>query len=153
MNPILFLDFDGVLHPASAYQTRAFCHAPALAECLQPYACDLVISSSWRFNYSLDELRNLLPSALAHRVIGMTGPAHIGRYARHHEILAFLQGSGDFPTGSWRAMDDAKWEFPAGLRNLVSCDPNTGLAATQLQDLKKWLGRPQDIPKRTTTKS
>lgn len=139
MNPILFLDFDGVLHPASAYQTQAFCHALTLAECLQPYTCDIVISSSWRFNYSLPELRDLLPATLAARVIGTTGEAYIGQHARQHEIGEFLKRSGAPSDRSWRALDDAAWEFPPGLRNLIPCDSNTGLQKIQLAELERWL--------------
>lgn len=139
MRPLLFLDFDGVLHPASAYQTRAFCHAPTLAQCLAPYDCDIVISSSWRFSHSLDEIRSLLPRELALRVTGVTGPAYVGRHARYVEILRYLSGSR-LPNGSWRALDDARWEFPTGLQNLIVCDPNAGLAARELRALERWLG-------------
>lgn len=139
MNAILFLDFDGVLHPASAYQTRAFCHAPALAECLRPYSCEVVISSSWRFNYSLDEMLHLLPSALAQRVIGTTGPAHVGRYSRYQEIHAFLKDTGGI---TWRVLDDATWEFPTDFHGLIACDPNIGLQEKQLQQINRWLKTP-----------
>ncbi len=140
--PILFLDFDGVLHPASAYQTNAFCCAPALADCLRPYPCDVVISSSWRFSYGLAELLDMLPSSLVQRVIGTTGPAHVGRYSRYQEIQKFLQDIKGLPEKSWRALDDATWEFPPAFTNLIACDANIGLQEKQLQQINRWLKRP-----------
>jgi hypothetical protein len=146
---LLFLDFDGVLHPASAYQTHAFSHAPALARCVAPYDCEIVISSSWRFSYTLDELRSLLPRELAMRVTGATGPAHVGSQARYIEICKYLQ-KRMLQTDAWRALDDAAWEFPHGLRNLVSCDPNVGLAERQLLELEQWFISARDRPGSTS---
>jgi hypothetical protein len=136
---ILFLDFDGVLHPASAYQTAAFSCAPALAQCLRPYDCDIVISSSWRFNYSRLELMHFLPDELAQRVTGMTGPTQGGKLARYQEIRSYLLRKLQLATYSWRALDDSKWEFPMDLPELIACNPNTGLQDQQLDALERWL--------------
>jgi hypothetical protein len=137
IDPILFLDFDGVLHPASDYTLNPFCRAPDLAEALAESTCRVVLSSSWRIGYSLPELRRRLPSSLADRVIGCTGPAHIGRLARYHEILHYLtEHPANLP---WRALDDAIWEFPAECSQLIACDPNYGVAKAQLRTLHAWL--------------
>lgn len=136
---ILFLDFDGVLHPASAYQTTPFIHAQALADCLQPHDCEIVISSSWRFQYTLLELRELLPHELARRVSGVTGPVHIGSMARYQEIQNHLLRRTDRDDVSWRALDDSSWEFPARQPELILCNPNQGIGSNQLRELSQWL--------------
>ena len=56
----LFLDFDGVLHSMSGYRDQPFCRLPLLEEVLVNTDVDIVISSSWRFQYSLDELAGKL---------------------------------------------------------------------------------------------
>lgn len=137
---LLFLDFDGVLHPASAYATSPFMHAQALAECLRPHECQIVISSSWRFQYSLNELLDMLPQTLAARVTGITGPAHIGALARYREIENYLNlHTRQKARLSWRALDDSNWEFPPRLPELILCNPNEGVTSTQLRDLTTWL--------------
>jgi hypothetical protein len=42
-------------------------------------------------------------------VTGVTGPAHIGRHARWHEISAYRTANS---IANWRALDDAFFEFP-----------------------------------------
>ena len=51
--------------------------------------CQLIISSSWRFHYPLEELRQMLLDGLAHRVVGRTGPALAVKHARYQELKAF----------------------------------------------------------------
>lgn len=59
-NMILFLDFDGVLHPrigSSGFVTSCV-HALRLA--LEPFAIEIVVSSTWRSTCHYDELIALL---------------------------------------------------------------------------------------------
>lgn len=135
--PILFLDFDGVLHPSSAYLSAPFSRAPMLAEALADRQVHVVVSSSWRFGRELDELRGLLPGGLADRVIGTTGDPHDGEHARYHEILASLRDFG--PGRAWRALDDAAFEFPDGCQELILCDPNVGLDRFVISRIQCWL--------------
>lgn len=139
MRKILFLDFDGVLHPASAYATSPFVHAQALADCLRPYDCEIVISSSWRFQYTMQEMLSMLPDVLTERVTGVTGPVHIGALARYREIQNYLSRYARPAAVSWRALDDSSWEFPPCLPELVLCNINEGIGASQLTELRTWL--------------
>ena len=70
----LFLDFDGVLHSMSGYHDQSFCRLPLLEEVLVDADVDIVISSGWRFQYSLDELKDKL-GQLGSKVVGTTGEA------------------------------------------------------------------------------
>jgi hypothetical protein len=90
------------------------------------------------FSYNLDEMKEKLPKAIAKNVIGITGDAYIGPYPRFNEIKEYLLSRNKSLYG-WRALDDSKIEFPNGCTDLILCDPNTGLALKQIQELKKWL--------------
>lgn len=47
--PILFLDFDGVLHPEHCHESKHFCCLPVLEDALrQAPEWQVVISSTWR---------------------------------------------------------------------------------------------------------
>ena len=148
-NKILFLDFDGVLHPdrysLSSHDpdrvfrnNEIFSQAPVLAGLMADFPCQIVISSSWRFSYNLDEMKDKLPKVISKNVIGVTGDAYIGPYPRFNEIQEYLLSRNKSLYG-WRALDDSKIEFPNGCTDLILCDPNTGLASKQIQELKKWL--------------
>ena len=67
----LFLDFDGVLHPdrysLSNYDpdrvfrsNEVFSQAPVLAGLITEFPCQIIISSSWRFTYNLEEMKEKL---------------------------------------------------------------------------------------------
>ena len=148
-NKYLFLDFDGVLHPDRYSLSNCdpdrvfrnneiFSQAPILAALLTEYPCQVIISSSWRFTHSLDEMKEKLPKGIAKNVAGVTGDAYVGPHPRYNEIKEYLM-SHNKSFFSWRALDDAKLEFPNGCTDLILCDPNTGIATKQIQELKKWL--------------
>lgn len=135
--PVLFLDFDGVLHAGSGHSGGMFTHAPALQEALGEHEVRIVVSSSWRFHKPLSEIRQWLPAALASRVVGATGEAHIGRWARFHEIRAWLDHRA--PAADWRALDDATFEFPNPCPQLIACHPQEGFGPRQADALRGWL--------------
>ena len=148
-NKYLFLDFDGVLHPDRYSLTNydpdrvfknneVFSQAPILAGLLTEYPCQVIISSSWRFTHSLDEMKEKLPKGIAKNVVGVTGDAYVGAHPRYNEIKEYLM-SRNKSLFSWRALDDSKIEFPNGCTDLILCDPNTGIASKQILELKKWL--------------
>jgi len=148
-NKYLFLDFDGVLHPDRYALTNydpdrvfrsneIFSQAPILAGLITEFPCQIIISSSWRFTHSLEEMKAKLPKVLAKNVVGVTGDAYIGPYPRYNEIQEYLT-SRNKSLFAWRALDDSKLEFPNGCTDLILCDPNTGITSKQIQELKKWL--------------
>lgn len=69
----LFLDFDGVTHPVSA-NGRYFReeNIQALEAALDGYDAKIVISSTWRLDKSLIEIKRLLGSKLGEKVFGIT---------------------------------------------------------------------------------
>ena len=131
---ILFLDFDGVLHPDPCYQTkRLFENAPRLAAVLDPFAevC-VVLSTSWRTGKTLDAMVAPLPQPLRERVIGVTPlasafspPPHLMPYRRHAECVQWMRTNGQ-DDRDWIALDDrASWFSPA-CEFLIVCDSQAG---------------------------
>jgi hypothetical protein len=137
MGKLLFLDFDGVLHPTSAKPDKWFCRAGLLADTIASSRCEIIISSSWRFSYHIDELRALLPSGVAQRVAAVTGDAAIGPFAREREIRLYANAAR---VNDWMALDDCSWEFADSSR-LIACNPNVGLDSRSCESLKDWLVR------------
>ena len=95
--PILFLDFDGVLHPDRAYLHRGrpmlvgagqlFMWVDILVELLTPYPeIQIVISSSWPRELRFSKAKKYLPLALQNKVIGATWHSGMAKHpeANHH---------------------------------------------------------------------
>lgn len=136
MRKLLFLDFDGVLHPTTVPDEQLFCRVPLLQEALEGHACEIVISSSWRHYYTQQELLSHFPPPMRQRIVGFTGEVHVGKLPRYQEIQNYLMNNGN---PSWRALDDSFIEFPKQCPELLLCDPNVGLASRQMTQLIEWL--------------
>ena len=134
--PTLFLDFDGVLHPNLARPEQRFERMPLLAQALEGTELHIIISSSWRFEWSLSRLIGLFPTSLQSRVAGTTGQPYIGRHARWNEITACCTERG---ITNWRALDDAHFEFPNPCERLIRCEGSRGLGQEQCNALVAWL--------------
>lgn len=136
--PIVFLDFDGVLHPADylnfytingelvlANDAR-FCWAEDLWNLIRNFDCHLVIHSSWRNSYTLDQLRDLLPTELGKRVVAVTAGD-----SRHQSILAYVEANA---VKSYIILDDAADEFPSECEELLLCNDNMGASSQEVQN-------------------
>lgn len=134
---ILFLDFDGVLHPECADTDQLFSCTGQLWKILR--ACpdvQVVFSTSWREIHRPEELLDFATYGggedLAHRFVGVVSSivrepeANIsGRvYKREAECLAWLRNNGgqDQP---WLALDDVDFWFEGP--NLYLVNHLTGL--------------------------
>lgn len=74
---ILFLDFDGVLHPQYDAEptpvSEIFCHLPRFESVMRDFpSVEIVISSTWCIQFSLDELRSRFSPDIAARIIDGT---------------------------------------------------------------------------------
>ena len=113
---ILFLDFDGVLHPEPCPEDgKLFCNLPALEAILRDFpAVEIVISSMWRFTHTQVELQALFSADIAKRIVGVTPDRCdvsylfpvVGSYVRHAEIEGWLRQS-DRAGESWLALEIA----------------------------------------------
>ncbi|MCD0495544.1 hypothetical protein LP085_01645 [Achromobacter sp. MY14] len=139
---ILFLDFDGVLHPLNKGPAN-LARAPLLLPILREFPeAKVVLSTSWRYIYTLDVISAKLPKPLADRIVDMTprnvcedvAHQHEGRPRwpiREHECRDWLraQGIDDTP---WLAVDDDRDVFSKDAP-VVWCDPREGLTAEAVE--------------------
>jgi len=135
---LLFLDFDGVLHPTHFAGESPFSRAHLLEETLGQFSPKIVISSSWRFTHNLEKLKKTIPTYISDLIIGATGAAVIGKHPRFTEIQNYLQTYGPV---DWKALDDSYWEFPSPCARLIRCNPNTGIHERQVLELQQWLNQ------------
>lgn len=135
---VLFLDFDGVLHPtplADADQPLRL--LPHLRSVLTGKDVSLVVHSTWRYVYRLKELGELLATAGA-PVLGATP-----RGPRYESIQWWLHLNPSVT--DYVILDDDAGEFPDPLpAELLLCDPASGLLTPSVLDrLGRWLESPQ----------
>ena len=133
---VLFLDFDGVLHPTTVTDDQLFCRLPLLQKAIAQTPCRIVISSSWRHHFTHTQILARFPKELRSQILGFTGTVHIGKWPRYQEIQNYLMSHGN---PDWRALDDSFNEFPPNCQQLLLCNPNVGLDEPQIALLKEWL--------------
>lgn len=161
--PVLYLDFDGVLHhydvhldernrPILRGMGTLFEYAEGLEAALAPYPdVQIVLSTSWVRVKGFDWSRRRLPSGLRERVVGATwrsafelDPDFFSWWVQ--EASRYEQIAHDVALRKpidWLALDDDDIGWPKGARsNLVACDPLFGLSepSTRLS-LEVRLGR------------
>lgn len=170
---ILFLDYDGVLHPDAAYyvqrrkgsyiELRAegalFMWMPILEGILGPYSdVKIVLSTSWVRELGFSKAKGFLSPWLQSRVIGGTWHSKMAQHkegshsvpdrwselTRYQQIANYIHTKK--PTDPWVAIDDniMGWD-PSVAHRLVPTDGDTGLSDLAAQKLLRQLleGRPQ----------
>jgi len=150
---ILFLDFDGVMHPFGCTIALYFCRLELLEAWLrQRPGLDVVISCSWREAHPLDEMRSYFSEDLQPRVIGATpvvkrdewaqygGEPPPLRFEREMEVLSWLRESGE-PWRPWVAVDDQAWLFKPFCERLVVVDGSVGLTERDLDAVDQAIRR------------
>jgi len=133
---VLFLDFDGVLHPSGGKPgySLPFCWVPELAEDLAFHGdVGLVVHSSWMERYSVEDMREFL-EPLGPRLLGAVGPG-----IKAQSVLAFLRAHPEIR--QWLVIDDDASQFGSEFNgSLLSCDPATGLSDPgHRKRLREWL--------------
>lgn len=145
---LLFLDYDGVLHPDAVYLTsrgvelraagELFMWALILVEALAPHQdLRIALSTSWARNLGFHRARSVLPAELQSRVIGATWHSAMGKgwpdfipwdaQTRYEQIQAYLSRLN--APASWIAIDDDDQGWADADRDrLILTDPNQGLS-------------------------
>jgi hypothetical protein len=141
---VLFLDFDGVLHPVNR-PDGALSLLPHVERVLRDYPhVEIVISSAWRTDNSIDTLRAFFSSDIAARIIGVTPDFYVPffnldyRYIRELEIRAWLKDSHR-EHESWIALDDIEILFKPGCPGLLLVDADIGFNQHIEKELRKRL--------------
>lgn len=142
--PIVFLDFDGVLHPEGCASRHHGMHADALAQVLLKTDARVVVSSTWRLTRSISALKSSMGAALGSLVLGKTPvysdldlaqlPSKLHAYQRHTECVAWMRKHHANPD-AWLALDDRPYIFYPFCPNLVVCNARTGLDGQNLDQL------------------
>lgn len=134
--PTLYLDFDGVLHPSHFQDQDRFSRQGLLVEAIAGREVDIVVSSSWRFHYTLSKIKSDLHPEIGRRIIGMTGDALIGAHSRWREVERHAMYNR---IRYFRALDDSGFLFPPDCGALILCDGAKGLQPVQADALRAWL--------------
>ena len=132
---LLFLDFDGVLHPSEFDLAQPhFCWLPELERLLEAHAdVRIVVHSTWRYDHIDSELSELLGS-LAPRYAG-SAP----RGPRQQAIEAVLQANKG-RISSYLVLDDASHDFEEGALNVVLLNGRVGISDIDAQTaVAAWL--------------
>lgn len=142
--PLLFLDYDGVLHPSEVYVDQSgeaylkepgelFMWAPILLGLLAPYPeVRIVLSTSWARHYGGDVAAGRLPEPLRVRVVGST--EHQRQTERGREVVTFVAANA-IQDHHWLALDDNPWGWERAPRGaLILCHPSVGLSRDETQE-------------------
>ncbi|WP_019140806.1 HAD domain-containing protein [Noviherbaspirillum massiliense] len=134
---ILFLDFDGVLHPFSR-PDGPLTLVPRFERFMRQHPeVKIVVSSAWREVYELEELQSFFSADIAERIIDATPilDSALHEHVREKEILAWLEANGRRHE-EWAAIDDTSWFFAPDCPNLVLVDGEQGFGAASEEALR-----------------
>lgn len=143
---VLFLDFDGVLHPDAAFRTEhgielraageLMMHAKILHAILHDFpTVKICLSTSWVRMLGYQRARAALPEYLQGRTVSATWHSHMRNsahegydlYTRYEQICGAVARAG---ISRWLAIDDdPDFSWPESDQRLVRCDPNLGLGS------------------------
>ncbi len=146
---VVFTDFDGVLNntkttvqyrhpvrPGGAMVGIDPANVSVFNDLLAAIPLKIVITSSWRWTHSLDELRAILSNAgVRGEVIGKTGTDYPGN--RGKEIQAWIDKNG--PVDSFVVLDDSE-EMDHLTPKLVRTSTATGMQEKHVQAALKLFG-------------
>lgn len=134
---ILFLDFDGTTHPFSGNSKDDFCCLPRIERVLREFPeVQVVISSWWRDDHTLEQLRAYFSLDIRARVIDVTplekvqaygNDAHflVGAVERGEEVMRWIANNNY--QGPWVALDDDARGFGENINKLIRCDSDVGV--------------------------
>jgi hypothetical protein len=145
--PVIFLDYDGVLHPEDVFRHprrgiylaprytghQLFEHCGLLEAALEPHPeVAVVLSTSWVRVLRYRRALSFLPPSLQRRVVGAT--FHSAMHKPSFEALSrgqqVVADVGRRKPSDWLALDDDAEAWPANHReHLLQTDPTHGLAS------------------------
>lgn len=148
---VLFLDFDGVLHPDDVYRTRSglelrapgqlMMYAGILIDILKEFPqVKISLSTSWVRILGYRRARAALPPELRALTVSSTWHSRMSRapfdgydmHSRYQQIRAAVTRAG---LTNWIALDDDPFEsWPDHDRRLIRTDPDLGLSSALTQE-------------------
>ncbi len=131
---LIFLDFDGVLHP-----TRASDHEKFKPEAIQSVNrildeldAKIILSTAWRMDFGIERFN----AWFKNRIIGSTPIHELDlqiKHPRFHEIVDFLKSS-EWQKTPWIAIDDKRTHFPIESPAYIT-DAKTGITSTDADNI------------------
>ena len=141
---LVFLDFDGVLHPFPCHYGVFFCQRAVLEKFFgrpEYESAQFVITSTWRNHHPLEALREWFGETFRQRIIGTTPKLDVAwDGSREREIRAWLRQHRRAEE-AWIALDDMQQFFEPECRNLFLCDGSTGLTEADYPQLAAHIAR------------
>lgn len=143
--PILYLDFDGVLHPAEVWMIderpvlqwpddpslTLFCWAPILEEILDDAdptgQIRVILSTTWAHRFGFERASEHLPESLKGRVIGVTEGFPAPR------ITQITLHAEDNQISRWIAIDDDFGATAQHQEKLIKCSGSLGISCAKAQ--------------------
>lgn len=96
----------------------------------------VVVTSSWREVFSLEQLRSQFPKEIRARIEGVTPLSKVpSEHQRYKEILAYLKHHGKTDV-TWIAIDDDPDYFPSSAP-VVIVDPSEGLSMAVVEMIRR----------------
>jgi len=143
---VVFLDFDGVTHSEPCGDAACFSQLPLIESVLRGFASvEIVISSSWRDKFNLDDLRDFFAPDMAARVMDVTPsikrpssdwlPGNTPKHEREWEIESWMKANRDWNV-PWIAIDDRPYWFRPDSPNLLLTDSKTGFTQQDQERLQ-----------------
>ena len=145
----VFMDFDGVTHPEPCRDDALFCFLPRIEQVLREFpTVDIVISSSWRLEFTVEQLQGHFSPDIASRVVGMTPsnkqpganwlPVSSGGHEREGECEAWMRSNRAWGT-PWVALDDRAHWFRPDCKDLLLTQSKVGFLETDQDRLRDML--------------
>ena len=110
----IFLDIDGVLRRLSSPEWKLDLDCrDKFEDVIRRFPeIAIVISSSWRIEFSLEEMQAYFSTDIATRIVGFTPEAErLTKHYRHNEVLLYLKNNG-ISHQKWIAVDDDPEHYP-----------------------------------------
>ena len=138
---VVFLDFDGVLHPEErrSGESRVFDEADRIEALLDDYPeVSIVFATSWQMLCGFARLQTVFRADYRERVIGGTDQLHPESYSTGRGLLAQRWMARHAPGRRWISLDDDLRAFEYRDQNLLWC--SEGIYGEQADKLlRAWL--------------
>jgi hypothetical protein len=133
---VLFLDFDGVLHPVGVPEgPLCFSGMETFVRLLELLPdVEVVLSTSWRQSHGLEACLEFFPESIRARIVDANPyrvddrdkADHLLSFVREAECHYWMEKNRSLDT-PWLALDDDAVRFSPGCSNLYLTNPATGL--------------------------
>lgn len=146
---IIFLDFDGPMHPTGTVQFvdhehvdfgDAFCWWPTLRNLLhQTNDVGIIIHSTWRLRWTFEELFDIVPPDMRPYLLDVADTNYMGRDQAIVHTWPVYQKQGFL---DYIVIDDEPTALPSVQDHVIACSSHSGLSNLMVQThLREWISK------------